>query len=124
MKQTIYHIYHNPRCSKSRKTLELLKQKTTNYEIIKYLEVGINKNEFTKIVKKESNFQDDILRKSEIIFKSLNLHNVELNIEKIIDIIISYPILLQRPLVVKYVKNQLVKSIIARPPEEVLSFLD
>ena len=38
MKQNFYKIYHNPRCSKSRKALELLKLKTENYKVIKYLE--------------------------------------------------------------------------------------
>ncbi len=44
--------------------------------------------------------------------------------DKIVDIIISNPILLQRPLIAKYENNELVETIIARPPEEILSILD
>ena len=42
MKQTLYQIYHNSRCSKSRQALELLKSKTKNYKIIKYLETALD----------------------------------------------------------------------------------
>ncbi len=50
MKQNFYQIYHNSRCSKSRKAFELLKLKTENYKIIKYLEVGIDVDELSSII--------------------------------------------------------------------------
>ena len=46
MKQHFYQIYHNSRRSKSIKALELLKLKTENYKIIKFLEVGIDENQY------------------------------------------------------------------------------
>ena len=49
---------------------------------------------------------------------------INLSIDKIVDIIISNPILLQRPLIAKYENNELAETIIARPPEEILSILD
>ena len=42
MKKSFYQIYHNSRCSKSRKALELLKLRTESYKIIRYLEIGIS----------------------------------------------------------------------------------
>ena len=64
------------------------------------------------------------MRKNEIIYKNLDLGNINLSIDKIVDIIISNQILLQRPIIAKYKNNELAETIIARPPEEILSILD
>ena len=64
------------------------------------------------------------MRKNEIIYKNLDLGNINLSIDKIVDIIILNPILLQRPLIAKYENNELAETIIARPPEEILSILN
>ena len=124
MKQVLYHIYHNPRCSKSREALKLLSVKTDNYKIIKYLDVGINKKELTEIIEMINVSSNNILRKSEKIYKNLNLGNINLSINEIVNIIFTNPILLQRPIIAKYQNNDLVKIVIGRPPEEILSILD
>ena len=82
MKQNLYQIYHNSRCSKSRQALELLKSKTKNYKIIKYLEVGIDENDLGAILNSQDISKDELIRKNEITFKNLNLSKHELN-EKI-----------------------------------------
>ena len=117
MKQNLYQIYHNSRCSKSRKALELLKLKTENYKIIKYLEVGIDVNELSSIINSKDIPKDSLIRKNEITFKNLNLSKIELNKNEIKELIIENPILLQRPLITKYIGGMLVKSLIGRPPE-------
>ena len=119
MKQNFYKIYHNSRCSKSRKALELLKLKTENYKIIKYLEVGIDVNELSSIINSKDIPKDSLIRKNEITFKNLNVSEIELNKNKIKKLIIENPILLQRPLITKYIGGMLVKSLIGRPPEKV-----
>ena len=119
MKQNFYKIYHNSRCSKSRKALELLKLKTENYKIIKYLEVGIDVNELSSIINSKDIPIDNLIRKNEITFKNLNVSEIELNKNKIKKLIIENPILLQRPLITKYIGGMLVKSLIGRPPEKV-----
>ena len=124
MKQSIYQIYHNPRCSKSRKALELLKLKTVNYIIIKYLEVGIDENELYLILNSKDISKDDLIRKNELTFRKLNLGNHELNKNQIWELIIKNPILLQRPLISKYIDGLLVKSVIGRPPEIVNNLFD
>ena len=117
MKQSFYQIYHNSRCSKSRKALELLKLKTENYKIIKYLEVGIDVNELSSIINSKDIPKDNLIRKNEITFKNLNLSKIELNKNEIKKLIIENPILLQRPLITKYIDGLLVESVIGRPPE-------
>jgi arsenate reductase len=102
----------------------LLKLKTDDYQVIKYLEVELNKKNLTEIINKINTSSSDVLRKNEIIYKNLDLGNINLSIDKIVDIIILNPILLQRPLIAKYENNELAETIIARPPKEILSILD
>ena len=66
MKQSFYQIYHNSRCSKSRKALELLKFRTENYKIIRYLESGIDENVLLSIVNSKNIPKDDLIRKNAI----------------------------------------------------------
>ena len=124
MKQNLYQIYHNSRCSKSRQVLELLKSKTKNYKIIKYLEVGIDENDLGAILNSQDISKDELIRKNEITFKNLNLSKHELNEDDIIRLVIANPILLQRPLITKYIGGLLVKSVIGRPPEVVNTLFD
>ena len=124
MKQTLYKIYHNSRCSKSRQALELLKSKTKNYKIIKYLEVGIDENDLGAILNSQNISKDELIRKNEITFKNLNLSKYELNENDIKKLIITNPILLQRPLITKYTGGLLIKSVIGRPPEIVNTLFD
>ena len=124
MKQVLYHIFHNPRCSKSREALKLLSVKTDDYKIIKYLEVEINKRDLTKIIEQLKISSNNILRKNEKTYKNLKLSNTNLTINEIVNLILTYPILLQRPIIAKYQNNNLVKTLIGRPPEEILSILD
>ena len=124
MKQVQYHIFHNPRCSKSREALKLLSVKTDDYKIIKYLEVEINKKDLTKIIEELKISSNNILRKNEKTYKNLKLSNTNLTINEIVNLILTYPILLQRPIIAKYQNNNLLKTLIGRPPEEILSILD
>ena len=124
MKQNLYQIYHNSRCSKSRQVLELLKSKTKNYKIIKYLEVGIDENDLGAILNSQDIPKDELIRKNEITFKNLNLGKHELNENDIKRLVIANPILLQRPLITKYIGGLLVRSVIGRPPEIVNTLFD
>ena len=119
MKKSFYQIYHNSRCSKSRKALELLKLRTESYKIIRYLEIGIDENVLSSILNSKNIPKDDLIRKNEITFKNLNLSKIELNKNEIKKLIIENPILLQRPLITKYIDGLLVESVIGRPPETV-----
>ena len=102
----------------------MLNIKTDNYKIIKYLEVQINKNEIKEIVKKINISSNNTLRKNVKTFKHLNLDNVCLSSDQVADIIIANPILLQRPIIAKYKNKELIKAVIGRPSEELLTILD
>ena len=124
MTQISFIIYHNPRCSKSRKALEILNSKTKKFKIIKYLEYGIKTTELKSLLNLNDISKDEIIRTNEIVYKELKLKQKELPKDTIIDYIVKFPILLQRPLICKYQNNKLVKSVIGRPPELVLSLFE
>ena len=121
MTQVGFKIYHNPRCSKSRQVLEILNSKTKNLKIIKYLEDEIDIIELKSILSLNKISKDEIIRKNESSYKELKLTKKNLAKNDIINYILKFPILLQRPLICKYQSNKLVQTVIGRPPETVLS---
>ena len=124
MTKISFNIYHNPRCSKSRKALEILNSKTKDFKIIKYLEDGIDIIELKSILNLNKISKDEIMRKNESSYKELKLTKKDLSKDAIINYICKYPILLQRPIICKYQNNKLIKSVIGRPPETVLSLFN
>ncbi len=111
-------IYHNPRCSKSRQTLQLLHDKGCEVEIIEYLK---NPPELDKI-KQILNMLDitprDLMRKNESAYKELQLDDDSLSDQTLIEAMYKNPILIERPIVIA---NN--KAAIGRPPESVLEIL-
>ena len=121
MKTISFCIYHNPRCSKSRQTLELLKLKTKNFIVIEYLKIKINKDNLEESL----NYLDvpihNVIRDNEITYKKMKVNKIELSVNEILELIIQSPILLQRPLVTKYINSKAIVSIISRPPEKIVT---
>ena len=111
-------IYHNPKCSKSRKALEIIKSKNIEPTIILYLVNKLSKTEVKKLLSKLGLSIRDILRTGEDEYKNNNLKNENLTDDKLIDCLIKFPKLLQRPIVVK--DN---KAVVGRPPENILDIL-
>lgn len=109
-------IYHNPRCTKSRLTLELLKDKGFEPEIIEYLKTPPSELEIESILKKLGKNAADIVRTNEDKFKELNIA-LEDN-QGLISAMVQNPILIERPIVVNGDK-----AAIGRPPENVLEIL-
>ena len=124
MTKISFNIYHNPRCSKSRKALEILNSKTKDFKIIKYLEDGIDIIELKSILSLNKISEEEIIRTNESSYKELKLTTKDLSKDAIINYIYKYPILLQRPIICKYQNNKLIKSVIGRPPETVLSLFN
>ena len=124
MTQISFNIYHNPRCSKSRKALEILNSKTKDFKIIKYLEDGINIIELKSILSLNKISKDEIIRTNESSYKELKLTQKNLSKDAIINYIYKFPILLQRPIICKYQNNKLIQSVIGRPAETVLSLFN
>ena len=111
-------IYHNPQCSKSRKALEIIKSKNIEPTVILYLVNKLTKADVKNLITKLGLSIRDILRTEEDQYKKNNLKNENLSDDQLIDLLIKFPKLLQRPIVVK---NN--KAVIGRPPENILNFL-
>lgn len=111
-------IYHNPRCSKSRQTLQLLKDRGVEPEIIEYLKTPPSVEELSDILDKLGMQPRDLIRKQEAEYKSNGLDNIELANDSILSVMVENPILIERPIVVT--DN---KAAIGRPPENVLDIL-
>ena len=113
-------IYHNPRCSKSRATLELIKGEGVDPEIQVYLDTPPSKQELTKILQLLGKRPQEIIRFGESVAKELGLSPEESRSdEEWIDLIVQNPILMERPIVV--VDGE--AAVIGRPPESVLTIL-
>ena len=110
-------IYHNPRCSKSRQTLQILEEKNEDISIIKYLEEPPTKKELKQILELLNIKPIALVRKNEQIWKD-NFKGKDLSQNEVIDAMIANPKLIERPIVVK---NN--KANIGRPPENVLNIL-
>lgn len=107
-------LYHNPRCSKSRQTLQILQSHGVSPIIIEYLKTPLNIEQITKL---RSHFNlKDFVRNSEPVFKKLKLTLADEN--KVLHAMVEEPILMQRP-IVTFGEN----AIIARPPEKVLELI-
>ena len=111
-------IYHNPKCSKSRQALEIIKSKNFEPTIILYLVNKLSKTEVENLLSKLELSIRDILRTGEDEYKNNNLKNENLSDDELMDFLIKFPKLLQRPIVVK---NS--KAVIGRPPENILNLL-
>jgi len=110
-------IYHNPGCSKSRETLQLLQQNDKLPEIIEYLQTPPSKEELIQIIKMLGITPRDLLRTTEQAYIDAKLDDSVTN-DLIIDAICKFPILLQRPIVVSGKR-----AIIGRPPSRVLEII-
>jgi arsenate reductase len=108
-------IYHNPKCSSSRKALQLLQNHDMDLVIIEYLKTPLSLEELTKLRKHFS--LSDFIRTKEPIFKELHL-SLD-NEPNVMQALLAAPILMQRPIVVW--NNQ---AMIARPPERVLELIE
>lgn len=110
-------IWHNPKCSKSRNAMTLLKEKGINANIVKYLETSPSKEQLKDVLKKLNMKASELLRTGEDIYKELNLKNV-IDEEQLIEIMVEHPILIERPIIIK--GN---KAVIARPIEKLEELL-
>lgn len=107
-----WKIYHNPKCSKSRQTLQILQDKGIKPEIIEYLKNPPNEKELLEIISKLNCKPHELLRKKEDTFKALNL-DIE-NDQAVIKAMATTPTIIERPIVITEKT-----AVIGRPPENV-----
>ena len=117
------YLFHNNRCSKSREVKKYLDDNNIIYEVIDYINI-LPQESFLKgaISKLENNFQE-IIRVNEKIYKNLNDNEKIHTFENIINLVIKYPILLQRPIVSIERNKKITQSIICRPTELIKSII-
>lgn len=111
-------IWHNPRCSKSRQTLELIKSKGVEPTIREYLKQPPSKAEIEKLIEMVGGEVKELIRDGEPEFKSLGKKKADLTKADVTKAIAAHPVLLQRPIVVSGKR-----AAIGRPPEAVLPLL-
>jgi len=114
-----FTIYHNPRCSKSRQTLDILNQKKVDVKIIEYLKTPPSKKQLQQILVALALKPQDIMRKKEAEYVKSGLANLELSEDKQIELMIANPKVIERPIVVCGDK-----AVVGRPPENVLGLLE
>ena len=110
-------IFHNPRCVKSRETLALLESKGVKAEIVEYLKTPPTAEELKEILQKLGLKAEDIVRKSETLYKEKFADKKHTEVQWI-KILVNNPVLIERPIVVNGKKASL-----GRPPEKVLDIL-
>lgn len=111
-------IYHNPHCSKSRQTLNLLYENDIKPQIIEYLKNPPTTTELKEILTKLGSEPKDLIRVKEPIYKELNLGCEDKTNNELLTEMVNNPILIERPIVISGHK-----AILGRPPESVLSIL-
>lgn len=111
-------IYHNPRCTKSRQTLQLLEQNNIEPHIVEYLKTPPDAKTLKAIITKLGISPRELLRKKEKEYMQAGLDDPSLNDDAIIERMIAYPKVIERPIVVNGDK-----AAIGRPPENVLEIL-
>ncbi|AWQ42813.1 arsenate reductase (glutaredoxin) [Enterobacter hormaechei] len=111
-------IYHNPACGTSRNTLEMIRNSGTEPEIILYLENPPSRDELTSLIADMGISIGDLLRKNVEPYEQLGLSQGHFTDDQLIDFMLQYPILINRPIVVTPLGTRL-----CRPSEVVLDIL-
>ncbi len=106
-------IYHNPRCSKSRKGLQYLETKGCDFEVVKYLDNGISEEELSEIIAKTGKKPFDFVRQQEKDYKDQFKGKI-LSDEEWIKVLVNNPKLLHRPIIVNGDK-----AVLGNPPENI-----
>ena len=110
-------IYHNPRCSKSRETLQIIEDNQVDAEVVRYLDEPPDAAELKRIVGLLGIPARELLRTGEAAYQDAGLDDNSSD-DDVIQAICDQPILLERPIVVR--GN---RAVIGRPPSKVLDLI-
>jgi arsenate reductase (glutaredoxin) len=115
--KTQYTLWFNPKCSKCRETLELLRKRNVEPLIRRYLEQQPTRDEVEALIQGLGAVPHDLLRTKEEAYKALRL-SPESTRDTIVEALVAHPELLERPVLVRGDR-----AVIARPPERALELL-
>ena len=110
--------FHNPRCSKSRGALELLRERGIEPQVVAYLEQPPSAGQLRELLRKLGIDARGLLRTGEPEYAELGLANATLDDEALIAAMVAHPVLIERPI---FVHGE--RAVIGRPPERVLELL-
>jgi len=118
MSDPVITIYHNPRCSKSRQTLQLIRDAGIEPDVVEYLKTPPSAEELGRLLDKLGMEPIELMRRKETVFGELGLANRHLTHDEALAILSSHPVLIERPIVVKGSR-----AVIGRPPENARELL-
>ena len=110
-------IYHNPRWGKSRDSVRILEENNLEFTTVEYLKTPISRDGIVDILDMLDVPTIDLIRKTEKEYTENDISSID-NDEELIDMIVKFPKLMQRPIIVA---DQ--KAVIGRPPENILDIL-
>ena len=116
---SVYTLYHNPRCSKSRQTLQLLEERGIAPEIVLYLENSPDAETLRGLLSKLGISARQLLRKGEAEYKERGLADESLSEAALIQAMVDAPKLIERPIVVRGDR-----AVLGRPRENALELID
>ena len=111
-------IFHNPRCSKSRQTRQLIEDKGVSPEVVEYLKTPPSAAELAGILDMLGLEPRQLMRKHEAPYKKLALDDPELDRDQLIQAMVDNPILIERPIVIRGRR-----AVLGRPPENALDLI-
>lgn len=111
-------IYHNPRCSKSRQTLQLLRDRGIEPDVVEYLETPPDAAELSRILDLLGLEPRQLMRTGEAAYRQNDLDDADLGRDELLAVMVANPILIERPIVVAGDRAR-----IGRPPESILEIL-
>ena len=111
-------LYHNPRCSKSREALALLRANGCEPDIVLYMDTPATAKQLKELLANLGITARQLMRKTEDAYKELNLADEKLSEPALIKAMVTNPKLIERPI---FINNG--KAIVGRPPENVLAIL-
>ncbi len=111
-------IYHNPRCSKSRQTLQLLQDNQIEPTVVEYLKTPPSAHDLEQILTLLNIDPRGLMRQKEAAYQKNNLNDPALSRAELIAAMIEHPILIERPIVTTNGK-----AAVGRPPENILEIL-
>ncbi len=112
------YIYHNPRWGKSRKSVEILQKENIKYSTIEYLKTPLKYDELDRLFTMLNIHPKEALRKNETEFKENNISQFLEDKNKLINAIIKFPKILERPIIIIGKK-----AVIGRPPEKIYDII-
>lgn len=111
-------VYQKPTCTTCRSVYRALQEAGVDFEAVDYYVDPISKSKLEALLRKMNMRPRELLRKGEAIYKQLHLAEKELTDDELIDLMVSHPDLIQRPIVEKGAR-----AILARPAERLKEIL-